>query len=106
MCETKQQVCYSKKTTNAAGENFSFINNFTYIYILTFRKTTTVQSWLLNASTINGQSHSTFTMSNKQSRRQNNMREILPGQSMQLSGYKVSFLLPSKNSILESCSFF
>jgi len=90
MCETKQQVCYSKKTINAAGENtklffFFFFLNIKYI----FRKTTTVQSWLFNASTIDGELDSTSTMSVKQSRRKNNMREILSSQFMQPSGHKV-----------------
>lgn len=88
MCETKQQVCYSKKTTSAAGRKKD-LYSFSIQNILIYRKTTTVQSRLLNASTIDRQSYSTITMSNKQNRRQDNMREILPGQSMQLSGHKV-----------------
>ncbi|CAF1323410.1 unnamed protein product [Adineta steineri] len=52
------------------------------------RKTSTVQSGLLNASNIDSQYNSTITMSNKQNRRQNNMREILSRQFMQQSGHK------------------
>ena len=56
------------------------------------RKTTTVQSRLLNATTINKQLFSTSTMYDKQNRRQDNLREILPNQSMQSSGHKVEFI--------------
>jgi hypothetical protein len=90
MCETKQQVCYSKKTINAAGKNAGKKHLFFHInYSLIYRKTTTVQSWLLNASTIDWQSYSTSTMSFKQSRRQDYMRQILPSQFMQPAGHKV-----------------
>ncbi|CAF1651296.1 unnamed protein product, partial [Adineta ricciae] len=52
------------------------------------RKTSTVHSWLYNSSIVDGQSHSTITMSIKQSRRKNYMREILSHQLVQQSGHK------------------
>ncbi len=74
----------------------------TYIYIwfsldsFSNRKTSTVQSWLLNASIVDGQSHSTIPMSIKQSRRKDYLHEILPSQSMQQRGSKVN-KYPSSN---------
>ncbi|CAF4455404.1 unnamed protein product [Rotaria socialis] len=52
------------------------------------RKTTTVQPWLYNATFVDGQYYSRVTMSIKQSRRKDRLREILPGKLMQQSGYK------------------
>jgi len=99
MCETKQQVCYSKKTTNAAGRSTNS-SSFFFSYIdlvCTFsRKTSTVQSRLLNATFIhNEQYSSTGTMYEQQSRRQNNMREILSNKSMQSPGHKVALFFLS-----------
>lgn len=55
------------------------------------RKTSTVQSRLLNATFIhNEQYSSTGTMYEQQGRRQNNMREILSNKSMQSPGHKVA----------------
>ena len=57
------------------------------------RKTTTVQSGMLNASTIvDGEYYTASTVLIKQSRRQDHLREILPNQSVQSSGHKVKFI--------------
>jgi hypothetical protein len=94
MCESKQQICYSKKTTNADGKLSKFTKTFSYLinFLLNkSRKTSTIQSWLHDASDIDRQSYSTITMSIKQSRRKDYMREILPSGSVQQRGYKVNF---------------
>jgi hypothetical protein len=96
MCELKQQICYSKKSTNADGKkNNKFPKNHFFCLINFFankyRKTSTLQPWLLNASTIDGEHYSTITMSIKQSRRKNYMREILSDRFVQQGGHKVNF---------------
>ena len=86
MCESKQQICYSKKITNDAGEySQTDTSSLSMIFFLP-RKTSTVQSGLLSTSINDGQQ---FSMSPDQSRRKNHLHEILPGQSMQQRGSKV-----------------
>lgn len=102
MCESKQQICYTKRTTNTAGKQLSFVRSYLCVSSGS-RKTTTVQSWLFGTTTSggngddddssNGQFHSTITMSVKQSRRKNRLRQILSHVHVQHAGHKVTILV-------------
>lgn len=98
MCESKQQICYSKKITNDAGTPSLSIS-----YLLTHflhRKTSTIQSGLF--STSSSIDHRQFSLSSDQSRRKDHLHEILPRQSLQQRGSQVI----SKQSSLTSIDLF
>ena len=70
-----------------------------FFFITNSRRTSTVQSRLFHATSIDNQYHSRITMSIKPNRRKDHMRKVLFRELMQQSEYKVNIFINPKMKI-------